>query len=311
MIDYACITPGRGFDARRACLYYLQRLVVFHRIRRLIAWVVACCVKARQSSKFVPQRDVSDQTDTVVRLLRNDGLAILSPLLSPQQIAQMLEYLADKRLAFKDGSRIDPASMPSDKTSADYPLETVLQCPHVLTLANHPLPLAVAHRYIGCAPTISTIGIRWSFPGNAKGTMTQGTMTQGFHRDPDDWRFVKLFVHLTDIDAAHGPHVYVAGSHRTNGTIFARSYPTDELLRTFGPTRLCTVTGAAGTTFMADTYGIHKGGVPEAGARLMLEVGYSILPVFSLHYRPVGLDDMRSIDPHINRLIVAPLNAQQ
>ncbi len=36
---------------------------------------------------------------------------------------------------------------------------------------------------------------------------------QYFHRDPDDFRFLTLFIYLTDVSPSAGPHQVIPGSH--------------------------------------------------------------------------------------------------
>jgi hypothetical protein len=55
---------------------------------------------------------------------------------------------------------------------------------------------------------------------------------------------------------------------------------------------------------MGDMYGIHAGPIPTTSARLMLEVGYTILPVFALNYRPARMNPRPDVNRYINRLIV-------
>ena len=148
---------------------------------------------------------------------------------------------------------------------ASYPLATVLHCPHVLALANDPAVLRIATAYLGCKPTLSSVGLRWSFPGTG-----EAEDIQCFHRDPDDWRFLKLFVYLTDVDAGSGPHVFVAGSHRTAGRLRERLYTTEEIERRHGRESVRAIAGPCGTSFFADTYGIHRGAVPTTRPRLIL-----------------------------------------
>jgi hypothetical protein len=190
--------------------------------------------------------------------------------------------------------------IPDDVTSANFPLQTVLECPHVLALANHPLPLQIAAGYLGCVPTISSIGLRWSFPGRGN-----GVDTQRFHRDTDDWRSLKLFIYLTDVDEGSGPHMYVAGSHRQRGSIRSRLYTADEIERRYKSEHIKVITGQAGTTFMADIHGIHAGPIPKERPRLMLMVGYSLLPVFAFQYRPVAMSPEIPVDRYINRLLAS------
>ena len=195
--------------------------------------------------------------------LRRDGYAVLPPLLSDEQIEEMLAFLAER----------EPVG---NAALADYELTDVVNCPQVMELANHPRLLALAGSYLGCAPTISTIGIRWSRPSGETANV------QSFHRDPDDWKMVKFFTYLTDVAEGTGPHVFIAGSQRETPPLFARRYSDEELANKYGEKAFITIEGRRGTMFLADTSGVHKGAAALKGPRLMLEVGYTLLPVYCL-----------------------------
>ncbi len=302
MIDYAPMRPGPGFRPTRAAMYYCQRVVTGPSARRLVARAVAAGVNLMH-----PDRDAGaspDATEQVTRraveALSSDGYAVIDDLLSPSAIAEIDAYLRNGTVVIRPGGEVPFDQLPQNVTAADVPLASVLKCPHVLELANHPVALRIAVDYLGCLPTISTIGIRWSLPGPGS-----GIDTQNFHRDPDDFRFFKLFVYLTDVDADSAPHLFVVGSHKTSGKIRAGRYPRDELERDYGADKIIAITGKRGTTFVADTYGIHSGGVPRTRPRVMLEVGYSVLPIFALQYRPMLVEHVPALDRYVNRLLVA------
>jgi hypothetical protein len=220
-------------------------------------------------------------------------------LFAPDALREVQDWLAHRPVILPDGRSGALASLPPGTATAPYALSAVLDCPHVLERVNDPAMLALAQRYLGCKPTLSSIGIRWSLP-----TPARPSDVQRFHRDPDDWRFLKLFVYLTDVDAASGPHVYAAASHRARGSLRARLWTRQEVEGRFGAAALVTVAGRAGTSFMADTYGVHAGGVPVSQPRLILQAQYSVLPVYAFRYEPARLARTLYIDSYVNRLIL-------
>jgi hypothetical protein len=301
VIDYVQLTPGRpGFKPTRAALYYSQRLVV----QRTLRSAVSACI-ARGISWAHPKRRVLEHTRDqeaacreILASLDADGIAIL-PKISSAKTDDIRNYLAGKDVLLRDGTRCTRDQVPAESTIADYPLDTVLNCPHLLALANAPLNIRIATEYFGCLPTISTVGIRWSFPGNKK-----QVTTQGFHRDTDDWRCLKYFIYLTDVDPGCGPHLYVRRSQRTPTPLFNRPITSEFVEQTFGADGITSVLGACGTAFMGDMHGIHAGPIPARTPRLMLEVGYTILPVYALRYEPAAINLGLDIDKYINRLLV-------
>jgi len=148
--------------------------------------------------------------------------------------------------------------------------------------------------------TRPSLGVRWSFP-----VSKPPAATQLFHRDPDDWKFVKFFVYLTDVDAGSGPHTYVMHSFRTAGRIRARAYSRQEIDSRYGKDAVYTVTGPRGMAFMADTYGIHAGTTPTHTPRLMLQAQYSLLPIFAFNYSPAVLQGTDRLAGYVNRLLIA------
>jgi hypothetical protein len=233
----------------------------------------------------------------VARSLRHDGIAPLGTLLTPAALADIHDFLKDRPLYLpRSGAPVGPGERPP---LAAYGLSEVLACPHLLDVANQPLLLAVLRDYFGCLPTISGWGLRWSRPTGG----VPADDVQVFHRDLDDWRTVKLFVYLTEVDERCGPHVYAVGSHREAGGLRGRPLSDAGAEARYGAGRLRTVCGPAGTAFLADTHGYHKGAAPVGGPRLMLTVQYTLLPVF-LFAAPPGRVERDGYDRYVNRLFL-------
>jgi hypothetical protein len=286
MIRYAQLAPGPGWQPLRALRYYAYRLGSASPLGGALSnWIAAILAIWHPA-------EAAEVDPVLLEALLRDGFITLPPLLSEAQIAEMLAYLAVRTPV-------------RGKALADYELSDVVNCPQMMELANHPQLLALASRYLGCAPTISTIGIRWSYPAE------QVAGVQSFHRDPDDWKTLKFFTYLTDVDDAAGPHVYIAGSHRDRPPVTARRYSDRDVVQKYGHEAQITVCGPRGTMFMADTAGIHKGAAVVKGSRLLLEVGYTLLPIYAMDYSPVALArNWLNLDRYVNRLIVKPHPSQ-
>jgi len=185
------------------------------------------------------------------------------------------------------------------------PTQEVCRTPGVVEIANDPNVLKIVECYLGCIPTIYSIGIWHSFP------CENYNITQTFHRDYDDFRFCSLFVYLTDVDEQSGPHQYVKQSHTLDGvrdilarwasrrasnaggadlpaTVpefyfqmrFTEKYNVGGAFHRsfaglFGD-QVVDVMGPAGTSFLADIYGLHRGLHPRGKPRTILNVRYGI-----------------------------------
>lgn len=295
MIPYARLKPGPGFQTRRALFYYGQRMATAPVIRRALSFLIAAAVRVRQGGPVTWPRDGTCRT--VLADLKKEGLAMLPPLVPRAEIKRIADYFRGAMVAAPNGGRLPVEQLPAGAAAADYSLETVLACPGLLTLVNAPRVLRIAADYLGCKPTISSIGVRWTFPFSR-----EARRFQSFHRDVDDWRFLKLFIYLSDVDAGSGPHSFVRRSHDTAFGLTTRAYTQLEIETRFGGHKIAIVTGPMGTTFMADTLGVHCGGRPTTGPRLMLQVQYSLLPVFAFRYEPVESEAM--VDAYCNRLLL-------
>jgi len=96
------------------------------------------------------------------------------------------------------------------------------------------------------------------------------------HRDIDSYRFVKMFVYLTDCPLNRGHHEVFLQSHRY--TPFALGpiarYTKTEVERAIPEARYHTVEGRAGYAFVENTYAFHRGTKPLTGDRLILNLMY-------------------------------------
>ena len=207
---------------------------------------------------------------------------------------------------------------------ACYFLDQVFACPHLLDIANDATVLSVVERYFGTVPTILGISAWWSFADPV-----EATEAQLFHYDTPDLKFCKMFIYLTDVEEDTGSFTFMEGTHvlETLADI-RRQWPggmdefdkwyfqtlrkTDgQIKRVFGYDPV-SVTGPAGTLFVADTFGAHKGIPPETGERLVCQVLYGVSAMFQERFEPLimggpgtsHVHEGATIPPldHINRM---------
>lgn len=294
MLPYAQLRPGPGFQPFRAAMYYSQRLVVEPVTRDLITRSIATAIHLRGHGG---PKLVSGPAKDALMALRRDGLTGL-PAIPTVTINALLARLEDEAVIAPNGKALSLEDARRGAVLAAYPMATILACPEVFDAANDPLVLEIVGNYLGCRPTISSLGIRWSFARE-----TGLAVTQSFHRDRDDWRSVKYFIYLTDVEADTGPHVYVKGSHRTRCGVRAKPYGEEEVASRYGEAAVTPVTGHRGTAFLADTFGIHKGASPKRAGRLILQIQYSVLPVYAFRYKPQPMQLPEGSDRYMYRLL--------
>ncbi|AIQ95314.1 hypothetical protein [Prochlorococcus sp. MIT 0604] len=133
--------------------------------------------------------------------------------------------------------------------------------------------LEIAKAYLGVEPKIENCVIWISLPTDKD---TSGENLYGYHYDIDDYKFLKLFVYLNDVDENSGPHSYIKKSlndksiyksirRRLSYKNVHKRYPNKEEV----------LTGKKGTGFFEDTYGYHKGTLPKK-YRVILQCQYTI-----------------------------------
>lgn len=299
-MKYANLGRGKGFSPVRSLLYYSQRVVTIPRLRALVVGIIAAGIRYRLG----PCRQrVHETLHLQLDQLREDGYLPLGSLLSDRQCDDITNFLEDKILTDRHGAhrKFKLADKPDDTCLSDYLLEDIINSPHLLALANGAPLLHLAEHYIGCRPTISALTLRWSTP-----TAIAASNLLVFHRDADDWRYLKVMVYLSDVGPDEGPHVFVKGSHRTQASIKLTAYSDASVAASHTAERVETVLGKRGTAFVVDTAGIHKGTVPTGKSRLMLQIQYSLLPTYFYDYEPARYHGTFKVDRYINRLIVAP-----
>jgi hypothetical protein len=241
--------------------------------------------------------------------LKDRGYLFLDSLISPDQIRAMCAFFSANKCAdpYRPalGEFIAPGDAPPQTHVAFFSNETVIRAPHVLEIANDRRLLGIVSGFLGAKPTISYMTAWWSMPHED----AKAEQAELFHRDVDDIKFVKLFCYLTDVDDTSGPHMFVPGSQNIDKLTRIRRYQDSEIVEAFGVNSLSTFTGKAGTAFLENTYGFHRGIPPIKKPRLLFQVLYSLRNSIYGPERPVGRIDAHGVpsglDPFINRVYLS------
>jgi hypothetical protein len=277
-------------------IFHFQRLLKGHVIRNRAASFV---------SFFLPRSKISlmDESLDVIDDLKEIGFSPLKNIIDKKIMADITNYLFGKKIYDKyDKSKkmFDLGSVPEWANTGSYSDETLLECPHILRLANNPSILSVVSEYLGAKPTISNITLWHSFPSKDH----KPKNAEYFHRDVDDFKFVKVFIYLSDVGEENGPHVYVDGSSRSMKLLDIKRYADEEVFSHFGTEKKRVVLGKKGDAFIEDTYGLHRGTPVKIGIRTVLQFEYSLLPFSVTTKRKVAIDSDFEYDLYTNRLYV-------
>lgn len=293
------LIPGANFRPIRSLLYYVQRIITPPSLRFLIILTLRYIIRIRQGG--VSNLCLTKKSNEDLLCLLRDGYVPLNTIFSVGQCQDIILYLRDKKMSDRLNAQtvFKLESVPSLVRMGDYSMEDVVNCPHILNLANNPALIELATTYLGCKPTISQVAVRMAFPSE-----TMGVSVQRFHRDAEDWRYIKLIVFLSDVDHEGGPHFFVIKTHLERAPIRLKSHSDEEIAANYGAEAITEVIGNSGFGFIIDSAGIHKGASPTKNFRLMLQIQYSICEGYAHEYEPVEHPDAHIFDGYINRLIL-------
>ena len=97
-----------------------------------------------------------------------------------------------------------------------------------------------------------------------------------FHRDVDGYRFLKMFVYLTDCFEGDGHHEYYLTTHGKTPAVVAPivRYSNTEVEAAIPGIQRKIIQGNAGFGFAEDTFGFHRGTKPKNNDRLILNIQF-------------------------------------
>ena len=274
--------------------YAIQRVVTWYPVRQPIARAISLFRPRPASENKLPA------TDKMVAELKETGITKMPQFVDAAIVKKIMEHIDGLNLRERYGAKrsFPLDAVPDGVHVGDYEISHVLRSKEIMDLVNSPLLLGVAARYLGCAPTMSSITMWWSFP-----TTGAPKEAENYHRDVDDWKFVKFFLYLTDVDEKSGPHKYVRRSNKSWKFLFNRRFTDQEVESRFPSEDCLTITGKSGDAFMEDTYGLHKGQPPVSNRRLVLQFEYSLNPIAVYKYQASQIAPGKSLaDPYAVRL---------
>ena len=227
--------------------------------------------------------------------LARKGVARLPMGLSREAAAGTAAYFAARPCLNKhvaDFPHGDDTRRPVDGSASEfafgcYDRDEVLAAPNLLELFTREDVLDTVELALGARPMIFSVNAYWSFPQSQP-----SPYGQEFHRDKSHSKFVVLFLYLTDTDAEGGAHEYFKFTHDPAALAHALGRPADSYFQKPMDGRgfcdlylselgalLERIDGPAGTAFLTDAYGLHRGKPPSTRRRLLAWARYSLFAI--------------------------------
>jgi hypothetical protein len=282
--------------------YYAQKAIRHVAMRRLLGAAVARYVGWR-SRPLPPPAPGSVAARAAADLQRTGFAALPEKSLSTESLRQAREQLESCMLNdYYDSTRkyrLD--AVPTDVVKLRYSNEDVAACRILTDLANDPDILAAVTQRLGAAPTIATAEAWWTFGEHNQAG--KSAFDDIYHRDVDDFRFVKVFLYLTDTGLSSGAHRFVLGSHADERFVRRGPIRDHEVESVYAADQLKTVTGTAGTVFLEDTWGIHRALLATTGRRLVFSAMYVLASHVPFGPRHPRLPLPQGYNRYTNRLL--------
>lgn len=276
--------------------YTLMRGVArFETVRKVVTAAVRRADKEnlnRFRGQLASHRDESPFRDidpnVFVKTLEKDGVAFGLNL--PEHLVTEIRNWALAQPCYADRNCSHGFYL-SDKDKSEAYLDksillsqyfnTVSQCEPIKKLSEDPVIVDIAASYLGAVPRFVGASLWWTFPVDAS-PEDRSKHAHVYHRDVDDFKFLKFFFYLTDVPKSEGAHICVAGSHaspprkKASDPWLLRRYEDEEISDIYEKSRIMEICGAAGTGFAEDTLCVHKGSTPNNEPRLILQFQFAL-----------------------------------
>jgi len=276
-------------------MFIFGRFLIFRNFSRIFlpAYIGK---RSKEDSTLFPDL----RTELVVSSLRDEG--IFAGINLTLDIVKRILSFAESNVCFANSDRTKPILVNRDGTFrgasgtvviGDYH-DQIFSCHAIERLCNDGALMRIAGMYLEAQPQLTRSRLWWSFNAPQASQQELNTAAQdAFHFDIDDWRCIKFFFYLTEVDERGGPHRFIRYSHRCRKlrhqfTLF-KMQSVKSLEKVYPQSNFLTVIGPAGFGFAEDPFGFHTGTSVRAQPRLILEIEYGVtqLPVAGRYGFPI------------------------
>lgn len=190
--------------------------------------------------------------------LKEQGYIILENFYSSEEVDELIELTKDEpgynyhvaATAYNRETQVFSDKCPWNIFS--YEPSVFFKSSNLLNKITSKEIYSITQEYLGCFPTLYSVNGVWSKYTNEE------FKTQHIHRDYDDYKFLSLFIFLTDIDETNGPHIFYPQTQDGSDPVV----------------KPVSISGKRGTAVIADTFALHHGKPLKQGSRFLLWCRY-------------------------------------
>jgi hypothetical protein len=163
----------------------------------------------------------------------------------------------------------------------NYATKDLQKCTAFNKLQTDSKLIAIAGKYLNSSPILVRSQMNWTFIGDEQAYYDKGdigTPTVLFHYDLDDYRTIKFFFYLTDVNSSSGSHRCVAGSHHRRKLMhyIFRGQSDRQIEEYYGAENIIDICGSAGFGFAEDPFCFHRGSPPVISPRLIIQLEFAL-----------------------------------
>ena len=278
--NYQCLTQYPS-------LFFMRKLARFELVRKMSCYIPSNVKYATKTAVDSLSLFEGMDVESVLNSLKKEGVYLGLQL--PGEISQELLDFASTNYCYgnRDSNQsflIDQKAEVEAKNGKKFTLGSYLnnhvKCDAFQRIKNDSMLLEISQQYLQKPPVYLTSELCWSFPNQSSYSQMVGD-AQVFHCDIDDYRSIKFFFYLTEVDESSGPHSCILKSHynkRLWHQIIGQhcaSIPESKLIETYGEENVINIYGKQGFGFVEDTFCFHKGITPTQRSRLLLQLEFT------------------------------------
>lgn len=224
----------------------------------------------------------------VVASINENGFS--SGLQLPQKTLQeILEFAYSEEISVDDNPQLTFKLAEKKEAEVNYNQKILIgnyidaysKCIALKKLGDDANLIAIAAKYLGSDPILVRCQMGWCFTGEKEAYSQKGVIGDPlvlFHYDLDDYRALKFFFYLTDVDSLSGAHICIAGSHKKRKLLhcISRCQSDKDILNYYDSESIISISGPAGFGFAEDPFCFHRGSPPVNSHRLMIQLEFAL-----------------------------------
>jgi len=279
---------------------FFQRIIIYPKLRVFFMNIEKFFYKKMISNKII--------NNEYYKSLINKDFTFFDNLFSDEEVKKLHQlFIEEKNLigVYTDHNNFSALQPPDGVRMGYIPTEKILSQEFILKAANRKDLISLIEGYFNAKVTLDWIWAWWSFKSDK---IDHGP--QNFHRDYESFNFVKVFVYLTDVlSEGDGCHEFIINSVNNNNFYKRERFNKSHIVNYY-KNNLIRIYGKKGTTFVANTFGIHRGIKPLKNNRLILCFLYSVVPsnrspkIPPIHISKLTNKEIFMENKYLNRLFI-------